>query len=351
LGYTRFVITKSISYILALVATVSILYLGIYPTLQRVILAQANYETQLFIQFTQKATHGTIPQSQILAEAALYKATFLSQFGFNAPLPVQFFDQVYHLFSFQFGNSYFLLAPDGSNLVANIINAYLPNTILLFTTGTILVVLVGSIWGLLAAKAAGGKLDRSLPFIAVFHSSLPTWWVGFIFIAFFAYLLGIFPSGGIISVPPPPGLLAQFADFLYHLTLPLMAFFVVNVGGFGYVIRSLAVSTFGEDFVLTAKARGISERGILFRHVLRTVSPSIATQSLLAVAGSLGGGITTEVVFRWPGLGFLTYEAILSNDLPIIIASTFVLTIILLLGLYVGELLYGVLDPRIKSGQ
>lgn len=350
MGFGRFVITKSISYALALLATVSILYLGIYSTLQRVIIAQANYETQLFQQSLLKASHGTIPIATIQQEAALYKATFLSQFGFNAPLPVQFFDQVYHLFTFQFGNSYFILAPDGSNLVSSIINAYLPNTILLFTTGTILVVLVGSIWGLLAAKSAGGKVDRSLPFIAVFHSSLPTWWVGFLFIAFFAYMLRIFPSGGIISVPPPEGLLAQFADFLYHLTLPLMAFFVVNVGGFGYVIRSLAVSTMGEDFVLTARARGISERTVLFKHVLRTVSPSIATQTLLAVAGSLGGGIVTEVVFRWPGLGLLTYNSILSNDLPIIIASTFVLTIILLLGLYVGELLYGVLDPRIKTG-
>ena len=151
-------------------------------------------------------------------------------------------------------------------------------------------------------------------------------------------------------MPPPQGLLPHLGDFLYHLTLPLLAFFVVNVGGFGYVIRSLVVSTMGEDFVLTAKARGISGNRILFSHVLRTVSPSIATQAVLAVAGSFGGGLTTEVVFRWPGLGLLTYQAILANDLPIIIASTFILTIILLVGLYIGELMYGVLDPRIRAG-
>ncbi|MGH9917424.1 MAG: ABC transporter permease, partial [Nitrososphaerales archaeon] len=223
-------------------------------------------------------------------------------------------------------------------------------TIVLFTTGTILVVLAGSIVGLLAARSAGGKLDRSIPFIAVFHSSLPTWWVGFLFIAFFAYALNLFPSGGINSVPPPVGLVARFGDFLYHLTLPLAAFFVVNVGGFAYVIRSLVFSTMGEDFVLTAKARGMSNNRILFRHVLRTVSPSIATQSILNVATSFGGAITVEVVFRWPGLGLLTYNSILSNDLPVIIATTFILTIVLLLGLYLGELCYGILDPRIRSG-
>ena len=350
MGYTRFAIVKSISYLAALIATVTIVYIGIYPSLQNVILAQANYETQQFMQTLAKSSHGSLTQVQIQTQAALFKSSFLAQFGFSQPLPIKFGLQLYHLFAFQFGNSYFLLAPDGSNQVSKIIIAYLPNTILLFTTGTLLVVLVGSIVGLLAAKSVGGKLDKSIPFIAVFHASLPTWWVGFLFIAFFAYSLNIFPSGGMVSIPPPAGICPQIGDFFFHLALPLLAFFVVNVGGFAYVIRSLVISTMGEDFVLTAKARGISERRVLFSHVLRTVSPSIATQSLLAVAGSFAGGLTTEVVFRWPGLGLITYNAILSNDLPIIIASTFVLTIILLLGLYIGELMYGVLDPRIKAG-
>jgi len=348
--YRRFVITKTISYAVALVATVSILYVGIYPSLQHVITNQATVQRQQFIQSLAKNAHGSLTQAEIQREGAAYKANFLSAFGFSQPLPVKFALQLYHLFTFQFGTSYFTLAPNGSNLVSSVIAAYLPNTILLFTTGTILVVLAGSVIGLLAARYAGGKLDRSIPFIAVFHSSLPTWWVGFLFIAYFAYSVNLFPSGGIISVPPPSGVIPQFGDFLYHLTLPLAAFFVVNVGGFAYVIRSLVVSTMSEDFVLTARARGIAENRILFSHVLRTVSPSIATQAVLAVAGSLGGAITVEVVFRWPGVGLLTYDSILANDLPIIIATTFVLTIVLLVGLYIGELLYGVLDPRIKSG-
>jgi len=348
--YRRFVITKTISYAVALVATVSILYVGIYPSLQHVITNQATVQTQQFIQALAKNAHGSLTQAEIQREGAAYKANFLSAFGFSQPLPVKFALQLYHLFTFQFGTSYFTLSPNGSNLVSSVIAAYLPNTILLFTTGTILVVLAGSVIGLLAARYAGGKLDRSIPFIAVFHSSLPTWWVGFLFIAYFAYSVNLFPSGGIISVPPPSGVIPQFGDFLYHLTLPLAAFFVVNVGGFAYVIRSLVVSTMSEDFVLTARARGITENRILFSHVLRTVSPSIATQAVLAVAGSLGGAITVEVVFRWPGVGLLTYDSILANDLPIIIATTFVLTIVLLVGLYIGELLYGVLDPRIKSG-
>src|SRR5262249_40398242 len=153
------------------------------------------------------------------------------------------------------------------------------------------------------------------------------------------------------SVPAPVGALPALTDFLAHLTLPLLSFFIVNVGGFAYVVRSLVVSTMSEDFVTTARARGMSERRVLFKHVLRTASPSLATQSILAVAGSFGRAITTEVVFRWPGLGLLTFIAITENDLPVIIGSTFILTIILFLGLYIGELTYGLLDPRIKTGE
>jgi len=334
----------------ALFATVSILYIGIYPALQHVITNQANAAAQLFQQSLLKNSHGSLTQAQVQAEVAGFKANFLSAFGFSQPFPVKYALQLYHLFTFQFGTSYFELAPDGSNLVSSIIVSYLPNTITLFVSGTLLVVLVGTVIGLLAARSAGGKLDRSIPFFAIFHSSLPAWWVGFLFIAFFAYTINLFPSGGIISVPQPTGILPRFGDFLYHLTLPLTAFFLVTVGGFAYVIRSLVVSTMGEDFVLTARARGISGNRILFRHVLRTVSPSIVTQAILNVAASFAGAITVEVVFRWPGLGLLTYVSILSNDIPVILATTFVLTIILLLGLYLGELMYGILDPRIRSG-
>jgi peptide/nickel transport system permease protein len=350
MGYARFVIGKSVSYVLALFAAVSLLYIGIYPSMQKVIQASANEAASEFQRNLIKS-HSGISLAQVTQDVATYKATYLSQFGFNQPFPLKFSLQILNLFEFHLGSSYFIEAPNGSKQVVDIVLAYLPNTILLFTTGTLLVVFVGALVGLLAAKSAGGKLDRSIPIIAVVHSSIPTWWIGFILIGYFAYSLNILPSGGISSVPPPPGLLAGFGDFLWHLTLPLLSFFIVNVGGFAYVIRSLAVSTMGEDFVTTARARGMTERRLLFKHVLRTASPSIATQSILAVAGSFGGAITTEVVFRWPGLGFLTFIAITQNDLPVILGSTFILTIILFLGLYIGELTYGFLDPRIKTGE
>jgi peptide/nickel transport system permease protein len=349
MGYARFIVGKTVSYVLALFGAVSILYVGIYPTMQKVIEASGNEAASEFQRNLVKG-HSGLTLAEVQASVATFKASYLSAFGFNQPFPVKYALQMYNLFQFHLGSAFFLQAPDGSKQVTDIIVAYLPNTILLFTTGTLLVVGVGAIIGLLAARSAGGRLDRSIPIIAVIHSSIPAWWIGFVMIAYFAYSLNILPSGGISSVPPPAGILAGFGDLLSHITLPLLSFFIVNVGGFAYIIRSLAVSTMGEDFVTTARARGMTENRVLFRHVLRTASPSIATQSILAVASSFGGAITTEVVFRWPGLGYLTFTAIIANDLPVIVGSTFVLTIILFLGLYLGELTYGLLDPRIKTG-
>jgi peptide/nickel transport system permease protein len=350
MGYARFVIGKTVSYVLALFAAVSLLYVGIYPTLQKVIEGSADQAASEFQRNLVK-DHSGLTIAQVTQDVATFKASYLGAFGFNQPFPIKYALQMVNLFEFHLGSAFFLQAPDGSKQVIDLIVAYLPNTIVLFTTGTLLVVAIGAIIGLLAAKSAGGKLDRSVPIIAVIHSSIPTFWIGAVLIAYFAYSLNVLPSGGISSVPPPTGILPSFVDFLAHLTLPLFSFFIVSVGGFAYVVRSLVVSTMGEDFVTTARARGMTERRLLFKHVLRTASPGIATQSILAVAGSFGGAIVLEVVFRWPGLGFLTFNAIVQNDLPVIVGSTFVLTIILFLGLYIGELTYGFLDPRIKAGE
>lgn len=350
MGYARFVVTKTASYVLALFAAVAILYVGIYPSLQKVIQASATEAASEF-QRTLVKSHSDLTFAQVAAAVATYKSSYLAAFGFNQPFPLKFGLQMLNLFEFHLGSAFFLQAPDGSKQVIDIIVAYLPNTILLFTTGTLLFVGVGALLGLMAARRTGGRLDRAIPIVAVIHNSIPAWWIGFIFIALFAYSLNVLPSGGISSVPPPPGIFQGFVDFLDHLTLPLLSFFIVNVGGFAYVTRSLVVNTMGEDFVTTAKARGMTERRVIFKHVLRTASPGIATQAILAVASSFGGAIVLEVVFRWPGLGLLTFMAITQNDLPVIMGSTFILTIILFLGLYMGELTYGFLDPRIKTGE
>ncbi|MEM1630493.1 MAG: ABC transporter permease, partial [Saccharolobus sp.] len=324
------------------------LYVFTFPILQEVIAKSINFEVAQFTQELLKHSHN-LNSTQLQLSIQKYKESLISAYGLNQPIIDKYFIQMYNLLRFNFGDAYFLQAPSGSRQVSAIIAYYLPNTILLFTTATIIFIIVGTIIGLLSAKSR--FWEKVIAIIAVIHSSIPTWWLGFVLIAALAYSIKIFPPGGMTSVPPPKNPFDYGISVLYHMALPLITIFIVNVGGFAYIVRSLVASIMKEDFVITAKARGLPDSRILYRHVLRSASPSIATQAILALAGSLGGSLTTEVVFQWPGVGLLTYVAITLDDLPIILGITYVLTIVLLLGLFLGELVYGILDPRIKVGE
>ncbi|MEM0363691.1 MAG: ABC transporter permease, partial [Sulfolobaceae archaeon] len=315
---------------------------------QEVIAKSINFEVAQFTQELLKHSHN-LNSTHLQLSIQKYKESLISAYGLNQPIIDKYFIQMYNLLRFNFGDAYFLQAPSGSRQVSAIIAYYLPNTILLFTTATIIFIIVGTIIGLLSAKSR--FWEKVIAIIAVIHSSIPTWWLGFVLIAALAYSIKIFPPGGMTSVPPPKNPFDYGISVLYHMALPLITIFIVNVGGFAYIVRSLVASIMKEDFVITAKARGLPDSRILYRHVLRSASPSIATQAILALAGSLGGSLTTEVVFQWPGVGLLTYVAITLDDLPIILGITYVLTIVLLLGLFLGELVYGILDPRIKVGE
>ncbi|AHC50920.1 peptide ABC transporter permease [Sulfolobus acidocaldarius SUSAZ] len=348
MGFGTYVVKKVLIYFSVLIATLSILYIFTFPVIQQVLIKNINAEVATFQQTLVKYSHD-LSQSQIRQAVDQYKDSLIAAYGLNQPIISKYFIQMYQLMTFNFGRAYFLQAPSGSTQVSDIIFYYLPNTILLFTSSTLIFIFVGTLIGLLSAKSR--FWEKIIGFIAVIHSSLPTWWLGFLLIAGLAYGIKAFPPGGMNSIPPPKDPFSYGIDVLYHMVLPMLAVFIVNVGGFAYIVRSLVTSTLKEDFVVTAKARGIPNSKILFKHVLRTASPSIATQSILAVAGSFAGGLTTEVVFQWPGVGLLTYEAIFQQDIPVILGVTFVLTIVLLLGLFLGELVYGILDPRIKVGE
>ena len=348
MGFWRFVLKKALIYFSVLIAAMTILYIFTFPILQQVIAKSINYGVAQYEQALFKYSHH-LNITQVNIEVEKYKEYLISAYGLNQPIINKYFIQMYNLLRFNFGDAYFLQAPSGSREVSAIIAYYLPNTILLFTTASILFIIAGTIIGLLSANSK--FWEKVVAVIAVVHSSLPTWWLGFILLAALAYSVKVFPPGGMVSVPPPKNPFDYGLSVLDHMALPLLSIFIVNVGGFAYIVRSLVASTLKEDFVITAKARGLSDSRILYRHVLRTASPSIATQAILVLTGSLSGSITTEIVFEWPGVGYLTYLAINQNDLPVILGITYVLTIVLLVGLFLGELVYGLLDPRIKVGE
>ena len=352
MGYKAFLAKTAVIYITVLFAAMTILYIFTYPAVQQLYWDFVKYQATQLRTSILRHHKGALNLTQVNIEVQKYENFLIKAYGLNQPILVKYAIQMWKLLTFNFGVTMFSYPSYAStNNINTIIAVALPRTILLFTTGTVIIVIIGILLGVLAARYQGSAYDRAIPIIAVIHSSLPTWWIGFLLIAGLAYDLHWFPPNGMVSI----GLsfsqepLQYTLSLLDHMVLPLLAFFIVNIGGFAYVVRSLALATSKEDFVLTAKARGLPERKIVFGHILRTASPSIVTQVMLMLASSLAGGLTTEIVFVWPGVGYLTYLAVMQEDENMVMAITYVLTLVLVLALFINEIIKGFLDPRIRS--
>jgi len=246
------------------------------------------------------------------------------------------------------GRAMFLKSAGGSSRVRDIIFERLPWSVLLFTTGTAVSSLIGVYLGLQTGRKALSKFDRGVTTFAILTSVIPPWFLGIIFILVFSFWLGIFPAGGIIS-RPHESLMTWLPDFLHHLALPLIVWVFTYFGYWAYVTRNLVIHILHEDYVMVARAKGLPENLVMRRYVLRPAAPPIITMISLALISSWMGAIITETVFSWPGLGRLYYEAIWSMDAPIIIGETVMYAYLLIATVFILDIIYGLLDPRVRA--
>jgi peptide/nickel transport system permease protein len=254
---------------------------------------------------------------------------------------------MYKILILDFGHATFLTSDSGSSDVKDILLEKLPRTILLFTTATIIISIIGIFLGALSGNKAGSKIDRLTSTFAVVSSSFPVWWVGMLMIFFFAFVYQIFPARATPSIPSSdPGYIIAL---LYHMALPLITIVMIGFGSWAYLVRNFMIGIMQEDFITAKKTIGVSRKKILYTHALKNAAPPIITILALSLSGSLGGAIITEAVFDWPGMGRLYFEAITVMDLPVIIGSTYVLTVFFLASILIADLLYGVFDPRVRT--
>jgi peptide/nickel transport system permease protein len=253
---------------------------------------------------------------------------------------------MYKILILDFGNATFLTSDSGSSNVGEILLEKIPRTVLLFTTATIIISMIGIFLGALSGSKVGSVVDRLTSTFAVVSSSFPVWWIGMLMIFLFAFTYHIFPARATPSIlPSEPGYILAL---LYHMALPLITIVIIGFGSWAYLVRNFMVGTMQEDFITAKKAIGIKKNKIIYRHALKNAAPPIVTILALSLSGSLGGAIITEAVFDWPGMGRLYFEAISVMDLPIIIGATYVLTVLFLISIFVADLLYGYFDPRVK---
>jgi peptide/nickel transport system permease protein len=250
---------------------------------------------------------------------------------------------------FNFGRSTAVKSSRGEQEVLTILLEALPRTMLLFTTAVLFQLVLGILLGLLKARKPGGPLDRITGVVTMIIFGLPVWWLGMMLILFFVYFLKLFPSGGLNSVPVPGGFMFVL-DRLWHMTLPVLTLVFLGFWGLSLVVRNIVLGILQEDFITSARARGIPEGRVLFGHTLRTAAPPLATMSLLSLLSSFSGAIIFEGIFSWPGLGNLYWVAVQQNDIPVLMGNLALTTGVYLGGLVFLDLIYGFLDPRIKTG-
>ncbi len=256
------------------------------------------------------------------------------------------------IFDFGTANARSAKTADGSQEVRDIIMAYLPNTILLFTTAAVIYTALGIAVGLKAAQVAGSKMDRFLSLFGMTASSMPMWWVGMLAILIFVFELQWFPAP---SVQYPQMSDVGFGTFIVELlkkmALPLMTIVFVLFGSRAWATRNIVTGVLQDDYIMAARAKGVPERKVIYGHTLKTAAPPIVTSSIMALLMSLGGAMISELVFGWPGMGMLLRNALMSwDDVPTIMGVSFITAFLYIFGYYISDLIYGFLDPRVEVG-
>ncbi len=266
-------------------------------------------------------------------------------FGLNHPVWDQFAIYVRNLLHGNLGFSYSYHEP-----VASIVGQRLVNTLVLLGSATVLVVIVGVMLGVMAAARRGSKFDSNTVVSSLVLWSMPTFWVALLFVFAFGVWLHILPTNG-ISTPGavysnPFGVLY---DVSRHLVLPTITLALVDIGQFVLITRSSLIDVFTEDFMTTAKAKGMSRRRLVWRHGMRNAMLPVVTASALYIGLIVGGAIQVETVFSWPGMGELTYDAVNRRDYPVLEACFLIFAVTVIVANFLSDLLYRRLDPRVRE--
>lgn len=271
----------------------------------------------------------------------------ISQLGLDQPIWVQYLYYIKNFFTGNFGHSFHYGRP-----VVEVIWDRLPNTVLLFTTSIILSALAGVFLGKIASWHKGKTTDTVMTIGALVTHTVFLPWLALIMIWLFGYKLGWFPITGMISeevwLDPDAGLLAKALDVAHHMVLPLSTLFLIHFGAYLLIMRSSMLETLKEDYIITARAKGLSEKVIRDKHAAPNAALPVVTSVGLSLAFSINGGALTETVFTWPGIGRELVFSVSHNDYPLAQASFLLIAIVVLLANLVVDVLYAYLDPRIR---
>ncbi len=284
------------------------------------------------------------PLSQFAAGGEMTQADLdriAEQLGLNRPLPVQYAEWLWRMLSGDWGRSY-----RDQQSVLHVITSHLGATLELMLTSTLLAMAIGAWVGILGAIKRYSLFDALATVGAMVALSIPTFWFGLVVIYVFSVGLGWLPAGNRYTVGD-----GSLLNQLHHLIGPCIVLALVSTAVWSRYMRSSMLDVVNQDYIRTARAKGVPERQILLRHALRNALLPMITITGLHVPTLLSGALVTETVFAWPGMGRLFLDSISYRDYPVVMGILMFSAVLVLLGSLIADLLYGVADPRISGSR
>ncbi len=207
--------------------------------------------------------------------------------------------------------------------------------------------------GIKCATNQYGKLDYTVTVLTMIGIAFPTFFLGNLVIKWFAVDLGWFESGGLnsSSLPTTATWFEIFGDSLWHLILPMFVLVILNIGSLVRYTRTNTLEVLNADYIRTARAKGLSERTVIYKHVFRNTMIPLVTMLAGSLPGLFGGAMITETVFNLPGIGNIAYQALIEGDIPFIMGYNMFIAVLTVIGILLADIAYAVVDPRVKLGK
>jgi peptide/nickel transport system permease protein len=274
---------------------------------------------------------------------AAYYSEMRARFGLDRPLPEQLGRYILNVLSGDFGYSFAYRQP-----VFQVIVARVPATLLLSLGGLTVATVLGLWLGTISACHADSPLDYLISAGSLIGYSMPAFWLGQVLLILFAGWLGLFPVQGMTTARVSYSGFSYVLDVAWHLVLPATTLGLLQLALVSRLTRTGLLEVLGEDYVRTARAKGLGARAVLYRHALRNALLPVVTVVGGHIGTLLAGAVLTEIIFAWPGLGRLLYDATLSRDYPLLMALFLAVSASVIVVNLLTDLAYAALDPRIR---
>jgi peptide/nickel transport system permease protein len=271
-------------------------------------------------------------------------ADLRKQYGLDRPFLTQLGIYLGKVASGDLGYSYYFNLP-----VSQMILERVPATLLLVLSAVTSAFVLGTLLGVLSSRKPNGLLSQAITVLSLVGFAAPVFWTGIMLVLLFASVLPILPVSGMRAPDPVDGFWGGMLDVLHHLVLPTVTLAVIYLAQYSRLARSSMLDVLGSDYIRTARAKGLAEGVVLYKHALRNALLPVVTVLGLQFGNVLAGAILVETVFNWPGLGRLAFDSVLRRDYPTILGVLLFSSIVVIVMNMVTDLCYRLIDPRIKT--